>query len=157
MAPIPPDSSNHLNLLLLTVPQIYPIQYHCLFTFIYSASWLLFTHSVPHFFLSELFFNKLILLIYFWLYWVFIAACRLSLVVVSVRVLSSCSARTSYCGGFSCFRALAEGQVGSVVATRGLYSTSSVVVVHELSCPMVCGIFPNQGSNPCPLHWQAKS
>ena len=25
-----------------------------------------------------------------------------------------------------------------------------VVVVHRLSCPMVCGIFPDQGINPCP-------
>ena len=29
------------------------------------------------------FFNKFILFIYFWLHWVFIAACRLSLVAVS--------------------------------------------------------------------------
>ena len=28
-------------------------------------------------------------------------------------------------------------------------------VVHGLSCPTACGIFPDQGSNPCPLHWQA--
>ena len=24
-------------------------------------------------------------------------------------------------------------------------------------CPTTCGIFPDQGSNPCPLHWQAHS
>ena len=33
----------------------------------------------------------------------------------------------------------------------------SVVVVHRLSCPVACGIFPNQGSNSCPLHWQANA
>ena len=33
----------------------------------------------------------------------------------------------------------------------------SVVVVHRLSCSAACGILPNQGSNPCPLHWQADS
>ena len=32
---------------------------------------------------------------------------------------------------------------------------ASVVVVHGLSCPTPCGIFPDQGSNPCLLHWQA--
>ena len=31
----------------------------------------------------------------------------------------------------------------------------SVVVAHGLSCSTTCGIFPDQGSNPCPLHWQA--
>ena len=33
----------------------------------------------------------------------------------------------------------------------------SVVVVHWLSCPMACGIFLDQGSNLCLLHWQADS
>ncbi|XP_061036078.1 Bardet-Biedl syndrome 4 protein isoform X2 [Eubalaena glacialis] len=33
----------------------------------------------------------------------------------------------------------------------------SVVVAHGLSCSMACGIFPDQGLNPCPLHRQADS
>ena len=41
-----------------------------------------------------------------------------------------------------------------------LWSTSSrragsVVVAHGPSCSAACGIFPDQGLNPCPLHWQA--
>ena len=28
----------------------------------------------------------------------------------------------------------------------------SVVVAHGPSCSAACGIFPDQGSNPCPLH-----
>ena len=32
---------------------------------------------------------------------------------------------------------------------------ASVVVAHRLSCSVACGIFPNQGLNPCPLHRQA--
>ena len=28
---------------------------------------------------------------------------------------------------------------------------------HGLTCPMPCGIFLDQGSNPCPLHWQVDS
>ena len=34
---------------------------------------------------------------------------------------------------------------------------SVAVVAHGLSCSTACGIFPDQGSNPCPLHWQADS
>ena len=47
--------------------------------------------------------------------------------------------------------------MGSVVMARGLQSASSVVVVHRFSCFIACGIFPDQSSNPCPLHWQADS
>ena len=55
-----------------------------------------------------------------------------------------CSAQGSYCGGFSCHGAQA-------------LDLGSVVVVHGLGCSMTCGIFPDQGSNWCPLHWQADS
>ena len=30
-------------------------------------------------------------------------------------------------------------------------------MAHGHSCFAVCGIFPDQGWNPCPLHWQADS
>ena len=30
-------------------------------------------------------------------------------------------------------------------------------MVSRLTCPAGCGIFLDQGSNPCPLHWQADS
>ena len=36
-------------------------------------------------------------------------------------------------------------------------STSSAVVVHGLSCSAACGIFLDQGSNLCLLHWQVDS
>ena len=68
-----------------------------------------------------------------------------------------CGARASHCGGFSCCRARALGTWASVVVAHGLQSAGSVVVVHGLSCSTTCGIFPDQGSNPCPLHWQAGS
>ena len=45
--------------------------------------------------------------------------------------------------------------MGSVVATPGLQSTGSVVVAHRLSCSVTCGIFLDQGQNPCLSHWQA--
>ena len=46
---------------------------------------------------------------------------------------------------------------GSVVVVPGLWSIDSVVLVHGLTYSTACGIIPNQGSNPCPLHWQADS
>ena len=39
----------------------------------------------------------------------------------------------------------------------GLQSTGSVVVAHRPSGPKACGIFPDQGLNLCPLHWQVDS
>ena len=60
-------------------------------------------------------------------------------------LLSSCVARASHCGGFFCCRAWAPGTWASVLAAPGL------------GCCEACGIFLDQGSNPCPLHWQADS
>ena len=52
----------------------------------------------------------------------------------------------------------------SVVAALGLGNCSSqalehssVVVAHGLSCSAACGIFLDQGSNLCLLHWQVDS
>ena len=48
--------------------------------------------------------------------------------------------------------------VASFVAEHGLKDVrASVVLTPRLSCSAACGIFPNQGSNLCPLHWQADS
>ena len=41
--------------------------------------------------------------------------------------------------------------------STGSRHAGSVVVAHGPSCSAACGIFPDQGSNPCPLHWQADS
>ena len=72
-----------------------------------------------------------------------------------------CGAWASHCSGFSCGRAWALSVRASVVAEHAgsavvacrLQSTGSVVVTNGLSCSPACGIFPDQGSNPCPLHW----
>ena len=47
--------------------------------------------------------------------------------------------------------------VGSVVVGSGLWSTGSMVVVHGHSNSSACGIFLDQGSNLCLLHWQVDS
>ena len=40
---------------------------------------------------------------------------------------------------------------------QALGSQASGVVAYRLSCSAACGILPDQGSNPCPLHWQSDS
>ena len=57
---------------------------------------------------------------------------------------------SSWCAGLSLLRPLLLWSTGSRCA-------GSVVVAHGPSCSAACGIFPDQGSNRCPLHWQADS
>ena len=82
------------------------------------------------------------LFIYLWLCWVFISVRGLSLVTASGGHSSS------RCMGLSLSRPLLLWSTGSRCA-------GSVVVAHGPSCSTACGIVPDQGSNPCPLHWQA--
>ena len=87
---------------------------------------------------------KFYLFIYSWLCWVFVSVRGLSLVAASGGHSSS------RCAGLSLSRPLLLWSTGSRRA-------GSVVVAHGPSCSAACGIFPDQGSNPCPLHWQADS
>ena len=57
---------------------------------------------------------------------------------------------SSRCVGPSLSRPLLLRSTGSRCA-------GSVVVAHGPSCSVTCGILPDQGSNPCALHWQADS
>ena len=52
---------------------------------------------------------------------------------------------------------LVAGHRHYVLALQDLQLVGSIVVTCGLSCSTACGIFPDQGSNPCPLHWQADS
>ena len=96
------------------------------------------------------------LFIYFRLHWVFLAVCRLSLVAVSGGYSSL------QCAGFSLRWLLLLQNTGSrhvsfsSCGSRAL-ERRLVVVAHGLSYSTACGIFPDQGSNLCPLHWQADS
>ena len=89
------------------------------------------------------FFNFYTLFIYFififWLCWVFVSVRGLSLVAASGGHSSS------RCNGLSLSLPLL------------LRSAGSVLVSHGPSCSAACEIFPDQGLNPCPLHWQADS
>ena len=44
-----------------------------------------------------------------------------------------------------------------LLRSTGSRHTGSVVVAHRPRCSVACGIFPDQGSNPFPLHYQADS
>ena len=57
---------------------------------------------------------------------------------------------SSRCAGHSPPRLL-------LLRSTGSRRAGSVTVAHGPSCSATCGIFPDQGSNPCPLHWQADS
>ena len=69
----------------------------------------------------------LLLFFFFWLHWVFIAVCGLSLVVAS-RSYSSLQ-----CVGFSCCRAWALGTQASVVVARRPSSCGTQAVERRLS------------------------
>ena len=73
---------------------------------------------------------------------------------VSVRGLSPVAAigghSSSWCTGLSPARPLPLRSTGSRRAGSG-------VVAHGPSRSAACGIFPDRGTNPCPLHWQADS
>ena len=81
---------------------------------------------------------------YVCLCWVFVSVRGLSLVAVSGGHSSS------RCAGLSLSQPL-------LLRSTGSRRAGSVVVAHGPSCPAACGILPDQGSNPCPLHWQADS
>ena len=57
---------------------------------------------------------------------------------------------SSRCAGLSLSRPL-------LLRSTGSRRAGSVVVAHGSNCSAACGILPDQGSNPCPLHWQADS
>ena len=44
-----------------------------------------------------------------------------------------------------------------LLRSRGSRRSGSAAVAHRPSRSAACGILPDQGSNPCPLHWQADS
>ena len=94
-----------------------------------------------NFFLGGLF---VCLFVCLWLCWVFVSVRGLSLIAASGDHSSS------RCAGLALLRPL-------LLRSTGSRRAGSVIVAHGPSCPAACGIFPDQGSNLCPLHWQADS
>ena len=110
------------------------------------------THSTGSFpaasflflFLFLNFYLFIYLFIYLWLCWVFVSVRGLSLVAASGGHSSL------RCAGLSLSRPL-------LLRSTGSRRAGSVVVAHGPSRSAACGIFLVQGSNLCPLHWQADS
>ena len=103
-------------------------------------------HQVVHFLIVEFFFlrNSFLLFIYFWLCWVFVSVQGPS------PVAASGGHSSSWCVDLSPSQPLPLRSTSSRRA-------GSAVVAHGPSCSAARGILPDQGSNPCPLHWQADS
>ena len=86
---------------------------------------------------------------YFWLLWVFAAVHGL---------FSSCGARASHCGGFSCGGA-GSRRTGFSSRSTWAQQLCSRALEHRLSSrgawllPRAFEIFLYQGSNPSLLHW----
>ena len=110
--------------------------------------------DTPFFFLINLFIYLFIYL-FMYLFW-------------AELTLHCCTWAFSSCGKQGLLFVAVHGlliAVTSLVAEHGLqvrglqqlWQVGSVVVAHELSCSAACGIFLEQGLNPCPLHWQADS
>ena len=97
------------------------------------------------------FFISTLIIIYLFIY-LFIYLAVLGLCFCA-RAFSSCGKgghSSSRCAGLSPSRSL-------LLRSTGSRRAGSAVAAHGPSCSAACGIFPDQGSNPCPLHWQADS
>ena len=110
----------------------------------YFALFLFFNFQSIFFNFLKKFILFIYLFIYFWLCWVFVSVWGLPLVAASRGHSSSRRA------GLSLSRPL-------LLRSTGSRRAGSAIVAHGPSCSAACGIFPDQGSNPCPLHWQADS
>ena len=108
-------------------------------TFKFSKEAFAFKHLIMSFVFFSFFFKFYLFIYYLWLCWVFVSVRGLSLVAASGGHSSS------RCAGLSLSWPL-------LLRSTGSRRAGSVVVAHGPSCSAACGIFPDQGSNPCPLH-----
>ena len=79
---------------------------------------------------------------------------------MAVLDLRFCARASSSCGKRGPLFIAVRGPLtiaASLVVEHRLRRAGSVIVAHGPICSAACGIFPDQGSNPCPLHWQADS
>ena len=74
---------------------------------------------------------------------------------MAVLGLRFCARAFSSCGKWGPLFIAVRGPL--LLRSTGSRRTGSVIVAHGPSCSAARGIFPDQGSNPCPLHWQADS
>ena len=127
-----------LYLFLLAVLSVFALYIFKFFCYVHNGSSLLYIiltrsslqqHKIFLFILFAVLvlINSFILFIYFWLHWVFVAVCWLSLVAESGGY------SLLQCVSFSCCGAWALGAWASVVVARGLSSCGSWALEHRLS------------------------
>ena len=89
-------------------------------------------------------------------------------IILFLAVLGLCCCTWTSCSKRSCSPAVERRLLSALVSLgfgagsrvqgpQQLQHEGSAVVAHGLSCSEACGIFPGQGLNSCPLHWQADS
>ena len=74
--------------------------------------------------------------------------------------LRFCARAFSSCGKWGPLFIAVRGPLTTrplLLRSTGSRRAGSASVAHGPSRSAACGIFPDQGSNPCPLHWQADS
>ena len=79
---------------------------------------------------------------------------------MAVLGLRFCARAFSSCGKWGPLFIAVRGPLtvaASLVAEHRLQTRRLSNCGHGPSRSAACGIFPDQGSNPCPLHWQADS
>ena len=69
--------------------------------------------------------------------------------------LRFCARAFSSCGKWGTLFIAVRGPL--LLRSTGSRRAGSVAVAHGPSHSAACGILPDQGSNPCPPHWQADS
>ena len=74
---------------------------------------------------------------------------------MAVLGLRFCARAFSSCGKWGPLFIVVCGPLLS--RSTGSRRAGSVIVAHGPSCSVACGILPDQGLNPRPLHWQADS
>ena len=105
------------------------------------------------FFFFFIFIFILFIYLFIYLFIIFLAVLGLRFVRGLSLVAASGGHSSSRCGDRSSSRC-AGLSLSRPLLLRGTGSrrAGSVVVAHGPSCSAACGIFPDQGSNPCPLH-----
>ena len=100
----------------------------------------------------------------FWLHWACTALGRLSRVVAVEATHCSISCCRAQAPGHEGFSKQCSASVAAVLSLgtcsaqpQYLQCSASVAVAHRPSWSTACGIFPDQGSNLCPLQWQVDS
>ena len=127
---------------------------HQSFQWMFRTDFLTYTHYIimlhPETNVFSLFLKKRILFIY-------LATLCLRCCVGSCVVAKSGGYSLVLVHGPVSLRSTDSRHEGSFIVFPELYSTGSVVVTQGLSRSEECGIFLDQGSNLCLLHWQAGS